>query len=92
MEQNSSNKLLESDMASAAKAIDVFTGKDTEDISLWIKEFEMISLATGLDEQQQACLFVTKLRGVARAWCSELMEARDWQVDIKILKKEIKLS
>ncbi|KRH91774.1 putative transposable element, partial [Pseudoloma neurophilia] len=36
-------------------------------------------------------LFVTKLRGVARAWCSELMEARDWQVDIKILKKEIKL-
>lgn len=81
--------VFESDMASTAKALSEFSEKDGEGINIWLKEYEIICIATSSNERQQARLLITKSKD-ARTQYSERIEASKWQANISNLKADLK--
>lgn len=78
-------------MASAAKALGEFSGKEQKDINIRLKECDMICIVAGLNELRKGRPPIIKLRRDARFWCSEGMKVIKWQMDMSNLNHTLKL-
>ena len=73
------NLYFNNDMASAANAVREFDGQD-DDINIWIRETEMMCRALALSEEREKQIIITKIRGSAHSWLSELQESCAWNI------------
>ena len=62
------------DMASAAKLMPKFTGADTEDSTIWIRDCKLVAKMAGFSEETTIRAMVLALDGSARTWASQTLQ------------------
>ncbi|KCZ73904.1 hypothetical protein H311_05135, partial [Anncaliia algerae PRA109] len=60
--------------ASAVKIIKPFSGENQEDVNSWLRDFNLLTSACGLSEEETIRALICSLRGVALSWVSNLYE------------------
>lgn len=67
-------------MATTANGITNFHGNEDEDITVWLRDIQLIAKLGNLPDQDQLRVIVLKLRGKALSWASELIESLSWNI------------
>lgn len=71
-EQNNTNKFHSNlDMASAVKFMPKFSGKDEEDVTIWIRDCGLVVRMAGLSEEMTLRVMILSLEGTARFWAAQ---------------------
>ncbi|KAM0686091.1 hypothetical protein COBT_002690, partial [Conglomerata obtusa] len=84
------NKTLINDMATAANALNYFSGDTNEDFDKWIIPFNLVSKILALNEKEKLQLLIVKIRGNAQilmAKYTEKLETLNLQNILRFLHK-----
>ncbi|KAF9760646.1 hypothetical protein NGRA_3071 [Nosema granulosis] len=70
-------------MATATNGIREFSGKPDEDATVWLRDVLLIARLGGYTSSDTLRMIVVKLRNTAIAWATELIEQRNWHIDLE---------
>ncbi|KAF9750351.1 hypothetical protein NGRA_3443, partial [Nosema granulosis] len=70
-------------MATATNSMREFHGKPEEDAAVWLRDVLLIARLGRFTEEDTLKAVVLKLRDTALAWASELIEQREWRINLE---------
>ncbi|KAF9762429.1 Retrovirus-related Pol polyprotein from transposon [Nosema granulosis] len=74
--------MISSDMATAAKSINTFSGESNEDVLTWLQEVKFVRGVIGSSEEETRKMMLLKLRGAALSWAAEVLGERSTEISL----------
>ncbi|KRH92925.1 LTR retrotransposon, partial [Pseudoloma neurophilia] len=75
-EQQPNNNKFNYDMASAVKIMPRFSGEDTEDVTVWLRDCALVAVTAMMSEDTTLRAMILALDGKARSWASQATQGK----------------